>query len=99
MDIVPQRTLTIAEIDRAYLQLCAIAPRFERALTPARALLLAGAYLDDRTQVHFPHGAVYDLAQDRCTCNHAGPDLCLHQIAMRIRRVAIGHVLLAELNA
>lgn len=99
MNIVPQRPLTIAEIDAAYLQLSGIAPRMCELLTLARSLLLSGAYCDDLTQVQFPHGAIYDLARDCCSCGHAGPSLCVHQVAMRLRRVAIGSKLLRELCA
>ena len=98
MNILPQRPLSIAEIDAAYLQLCGIAPRLADRLMPARALLLSGAFLDDSAQVHFPLGAIYGLADDRCSCAHIGPSLCVHQLAMRIRRVAIGRVLLREVG-
>lgn len=93
----PHRPLTIAAIDAAYLDLCARAPRLTARLSLARAILLSGAYMDESALVHFPHGAIYDLDRDCCTCAHAGPSLCVHQIAMRLRRLAMGLVLLGEL--
>jgi hypothetical protein len=98
MDIVPQRPLTIAEIDAAYLQLCGIAPTFKQQFALARELLQGGAYIDDVRKVHFAQGAIYDLARDTCSCGHEGAGLCLHQVAMRLRRLAIGRVLLREVN-
>ena len=44
------------------------------------------------------NGAIYGLADDRCSCSHSGPSLCVHQLAMRIRRIAIGRVLLREVG-
>lgn len=96
MSIVPQRPLSVAEIDRAYLQLCQVAPRLTEQLSLARAMLLAGAYLTDFDAVRFPHGVDYSVETDCCTCAHPGPSLCVHQVAMRIRRLAVGSALLAE---
>src|SRR5262245_58245948 len=96
MQPLPVRPLRVADVDRTYLQLCGIAPRFTEPLTIARALLLSGATIADGERVHFPLGAVYNVEQDSCSCGHAPPSLCPHQLAMRIRRVAVGQVLLRE---